>query len=47
MDLRGKLKEELKQGDASKRAYYQHQQFAESAVNALEQRTFLDVDSEP
>lgn len=47
MDLRGKLKEELKQNDASKRAFYQHQSFAESAVNALEQRTLLDVDSEP
>jgi hypothetical protein len=47
MDLRGKLKEELKQNDPSKRVHYQHQSFAESAVNALEQRTLLDVDSEP
>lgn len=47
MDLRGKLKEELKQTDPTKRTYYQNQSFAESAVNALEQRTLLDVDSEP
>jgi len=42
MDLRGKLKE-----DPNNRAFYKHQSFAESAVNALEQRTLLDVDSEP
>jgi hypothetical protein len=47
MDLRDKLKEELKQSDGNKRTFYQHQSFAESAVNALEQRTLLDVDSEP
>jgi len=47
MDLRGKLKNELKQKDPNTRTFYQHQQFAESAVNALEQRALLDVDSEP
>jgi len=47
MDLRSKLKSELKQKDPNSRGYYQHQSFADSAVNALEQRTLLDVDSEP
>jgi len=47
MDIRGKLKDELKQKDSKSRIYYQHQNFAETAVNALEQRTLLDVDSEP
>ncbi len=47
MDLRGKLKDELKQKEPNSRVYYQHQSFAESAVNALEQRALLDVDSEP
>ncbi|CAF1142574.1 unnamed protein product [Adineta steineri] len=47
MDLRGKLKNELKQKDPNNRLYYQNQSFAETAVNALEQRTLLDVDSEP
>ncbi|CAM4774898.1 unnamed protein product [Rotaria magnacalcarata] len=47
MHLRGKLKDECKQNDPRSRVYYQHQAFAETAVNALEQRTLLDVDSEP
>ena len=47
MDIRGKLKDELKQKDPKSRVYYQNQSFAETAVNALEQRTLLDVDSEP
>ena len=47
MDLRDKLKDELKQKDPKGRTFYQHQLFAESAVNALEQRALLDVDSEP
>lgn len=47
MSLRGKLKDELKQKDPNSRAVYQHQSFAETAVNALEQRTLLDIDSEP
>jgi hypothetical protein len=47
MDIRGKLKDELKQKDPKNRAFYQHQSFAETAVNALEQRTLLDIDSEP
>ncbi|CAF4841462.1 unnamed protein product, partial [Rotaria magnacalcarata] len=38
---------ECKQNDPRSRVYYQHQAFAETAVNALEQRTLLDVDSEP
>ena len=40
MNIRGKLKDELKQKDSKNRAFYQHQAFAETAVNALEQRTF-------
>ncbi|CAF4092926.1 unnamed protein product, partial [Rotaria sordida] len=47
MHLRGRLKDELKQSNSKSRALYQHQAFAETAVNALEQRTLLDVDSEP
>ncbi len=47
MDIRGKLKDELKQQDPKKRAFYQHQSFAETAVNTLEQRTLLDIESEP
>lgn len=47
MNIRGKLKDELKQKDSKNRAFYQHQAFAETAVNALEQRTLLDIDSEP
>ncbi|CAF2750967.1 unnamed protein product [Rotaria sp. Silwood2] len=47
MHLRGRLKDELKQNDPRSRVFYQHQAFAETAVNALEQRTLLDVDSEP
>ncbi len=47
MNIRGKLKDELKQKDPKNRAFYQHQSFAETAVNALEQRTLLDIDSEP
>ena len=47
MDLRGQVKNELKLKDPTNRAFYQHQSFAETAVNALEQRTLLDVDSEP
>lgn len=47
MHLHGKFKDEFKQNDPLSRVYYQHQAFAETAVNALEQRTFLDVDSEP
>jgi hypothetical protein len=47
MDIRGKLKHELKQNDPNSRLFYQHQSFAETAVNALEQRALLDVDSEP
>jgi hypothetical protein len=48
MDLRGKLKDELKQSTGpNSRVFYQNQSFAETAVNALEQRTLLDVDSEP
>ncbi len=47
MDIRSKLKDELKHKDPNSRGFYQHQSFAESAVNALEQRTLLDVDSEP
>jgi hypothetical protein len=47
MDIRGKLKDELKHKDPHSRVYYQNQSFAETAVNALEQRTLLDVDSEP
>ena len=43
MDIRGKLKHDSSQS----RLFYQHQSFAENAVNALEQRTLLDVDSEP
>lgn len=46
-DLRGKLKEELKEKNHHSKIYYQHQSLAENAVNALEQRTLLDVDSEP
>lgn len=46
MDLHSKFNE-LKQNDPTIRAYYQHQAFADSAVNSLEQRTLLDVDSEP
>jgi hypothetical protein len=37
----------LKQKDPKNQAFYQHQAFAETAVNALEQRTLLDIDSEP
>ncbi|UJR15392.1 hypothetical protein I4U23_002340 [Adineta vaga] len=47
MDMKGKLKDEIKQKDPNSRLFYQHQAFAETAVNALEQRTLLDVDSEP
>lgn len=47
MDIRGKLKEELKQKDPRTKALYQHQSFAETAVNSIEQRTLLDIDSEP
>ncbi len=47
MDLRNKLKNELKENDPHSRLHYQNQSFAETAVNALEQRTFLDVESEP
>jgi pyruvate kinase len=47
MNIRGKLKDELKQKDPNNRVFYQHQSFAETAVNALEQRTLLDIDSEP
>ena len=47
MDIRGKLKDELKQKDPNNRVFYQHQSFAETAVNALEQKTLLDIDSEP
>jgi hypothetical protein len=47
MDLHGIRKAELKQKDPNSRVNYQHQSFAESAVNALEQRALLDVGSEP
>lgn len=47
MSIRGKLKDELKQKEPGNRAFYQHQSFAETAVNGLEQRTLLDIDSEP
>ncbi|CAF3558347.1 unnamed protein product [Rotaria sp. Silwood1] len=47
MHLRGRLKDESKQNEPTSRGFYQHQAFAETAVNALEQRTLLDVDSEP
>jgi hypothetical protein len=47
MNIRGQLKDELKQKDPKNRVFYQHQSFAETAVNALEQRTLLDIDSEP
>ena len=47
MDIRGKIKSELKEKDPNSRNFYQHQSFAETAVNALEQRTLLDIDSEP
>ena len=47
MNIRGKLKDELKQKDPNNRVFYQNQSFAETAVNALEQRTLLDIDSEP
>jgi hypothetical protein len=47
MDVRGKLKDEPKHKDSDHRDHFQHQSFAESAVNALQQRALLDVDSEP
>ncbi|CAF4348899.1 unnamed protein product [Rotaria socialis] len=47
MSIRGKLKEELKQSDPNVKGLYQHQSFAETAVNGLEQRTLLDIESEP
>jgi hypothetical protein len=47
MDLNVKLNCELKQKDPNSRISCQHQLFAETAANALEHRTFLDVDSEP
>ena len=45
MDIRDKIKDEIKKDPRNR--LYQHQQFAATAVNALEQRTLLDVDSEP
>lgn len=47
MDIRDKLKDGLKNQDPRSRLFYQNQSLAETAVNALEQRTLLDVDSEP
>ncbi|CAF1286311.1 unnamed protein product [Rotaria magnacalcarata] len=47
MSIRGKLKEELRQSDPTAKGLYQHQSFAETAVNGLEQRTLLDIESEP
>lgn len=47
MSIRGKLKDEMKQKDPQDRAIYQNQAFAEMAINALEQRALLDIDSEP
>jgi len=47
MDLRNKLKKELKNGDSGQKNHYQNQSFADTAVNALEQKTLLDIDSEP
>ncbi|CAF0856695.1 unnamed protein product [Rotaria sordida] len=47
MNFRGQLKEELQQRDPNGRAHYAHQSFAETAVNGLEQRTLLDIDSDP
>ena len=46
MNIRGQLKHELKK-DPNNRIFYHHQSFAETAVNALEQRTLLDIESEP
>ncbi|CAF4969603.1 unnamed protein product [Rotaria sp. Silwood1] len=47
MNIRGQLKEELKQKDPNARAIHEDQSFAEAAVNALEQRTLLDIDADP
>jgi hypothetical protein len=47
MDLHEKRRAELKQKDPNSRLNYQHQSYAETAVNALEQRALLDVGSEP
>ncbi|CAF1202776.1 unnamed protein product [Rotaria sp. Silwood1] len=47
MNIRGQLKEELKQKNPNNRAFYEHQSFAETAVNGLEQRALLDIDSDP
>ncbi|CAF2802048.1 unnamed protein product [Rotaria sp. Silwood2] len=47
MSVRGQLKEELKHKGPNTRAVYEHQSFAETAVNGLEQRTLLDIDSDP
>lgn len=47
MDLRNKSKNQLTQNDPNGRGHLPPQVYAESAVNALEQRALLDVDSEP
>lgn len=47
MDLRNKIKQQAKNGNASGEKFYQNQSFADTAVNALEQKTLLDIDSEP
>ena len=47
MQLRNNYKDKIKQSESEGRVYYQHQSFAATAVNALEQRTLLDIESEP